>query len=717
MLAEARADVESAPERPTPATLDLAGIQRLLDRDTVLIEYSLGERRSYVWAVTPDAMTVRELPDRARLETAAREVHRLVTESTRRVVRAPMQRAVNELGALLLKPIARDVAGKRLVIVADGALQYVPFATLPDPDRASTDPLMVRYEIVMLPSASTLELLRQSPPDRPIARKAVAVFADPVLEPTDNRFTAPAPTTPSPTTSMTTTARAASPTAAAPTVASTAAPSTAAAPTAAASTTAAKMTADSPTVASTAAAASTTATSATAASTASTSTTAASTTATTTAAASTTGSTATTTMPAAARLRDLTRAAEGVGVDRFERLPYTRDEAMVIASKAGAGASMTALGFEATRELALSPALADYRIVHFATHTALDAHHPERSGIVLTLVDRERRAVDGFLRLHDIFTLRLGADLVVLSACQTALGKDVRGEGLIGLTRGFMHAGASQIVASLWNIRDRATARLMARFYAGLLERGLSPAAALREAQVSMWKTPEWRMPAYWAGFVVQGDWRDRARAPDDDPTTTRTSSSRASAPTPASAPPREVVPAAKSTSAPAAASAAPREVALTPVVESLPAAGGQARFRGPKAELTPTVVTTSPLRAGSRVRLAVKVRLPEKIHVQSNKPREAAFIPTVLTVEAPAGLQVDKIGYPPASDLKQEGLDQPLAVFGREFTITVEAKLAKDVRAGEIDVPARLRYQACDELVCYPPANVDTRWRLRVSK
>jgi CHAT domain-containing protein len=205
-----------------------------------------------------------------------------------------------------------------------------------------------------------------------------------------------------------------------------------------------------------------------------------------------------------------------LGATVFERLPYSREEALAIAARASAGQSLTALGFEATRELAMSPTLADFRIVHFATHALLDTRHPELSGIVLSLVDRQGQPIEGFLRLHDIFKLRLAADVVVLSGCQTALGQDVRGEGLIGVARGFMYAGASQVVASLWNVRDRATAALMDRFYGALLERGLTPAAALRAAQLSMWKDPRWRMPAYWAGFIVQGDWRSTRGIPPD---------------------------------------------------------------------------------------------------------------------------------------------------------------------------------------------------------
>src|SRR6185295_10539796 len=115
---------------------------------------------------------------------------------------------------------------------------------------------------------------------------------------------------------------------------------------------------------------------------------------------------------------------------------------------------------------------------------------------------------DGFLRLHDIYRMRLNADLVVLSGCETALGKNLRGEGIVGLTHGFFHAGSSQVLASLWPVRDRATAELMQRFYRGLFKGGLPAATALRQAQISMWKERPWRDPYFWAAFVLQGDWQ-----------------------------------------------------------------------------------------------------------------------------------------------------------------------------------------------------------------
>jgi CHAT domain-containing protein len=135
--------------------------------------------------------------------------------------------------------------------------------------------------------------------------------------------------------------------------------------------------------------------------------------------------------------------------------------------------------------------------------------HPELSGIVLSLIDERGQPQDGFLRLHDIYNLNLPAELVVLSACETGIGKQIKGEGLIALTRGFMYAGAPRVVASLWKVNDRATAELMAEFYSQMFTHGRTPAAALREAQRKLSQDRRWRRsPYYWAAFVIQGEWK-----------------------------------------------------------------------------------------------------------------------------------------------------------------------------------------------------------------
>ena len=189
-------------------------------------------------------------------------------------------------------------------------------------------------------------------------------------------------------------------------------------------------------------------------------------------------------------------------------MPFSREEADVLASLVPAKSLLKATDFQASRAKATSGELSNYRIIHFATHGLLNSEHPEISGLVLSLIDENGKAQDGFLRMHEIYNLRLPAEVVVLSACQTGLGKEIRGEGLVGLTRGFMYAGAQRVVASLWQVDDLATAELMKRFYRGMLKDNLRPAAALRAAQMEMMKQKRWSSPFFWAAFVIQGEWR-----------------------------------------------------------------------------------------------------------------------------------------------------------------------------------------------------------------
>jgi CHAT domain-containing protein len=205
---------------------------------------------------------------------------------------------------------------------------------------------------------------------------------------------------------------------------------------------------------------------------------------------------------------ELKRSAEGFDMIRFERLPNTRQEAAAILTLAPPAARLKALDFDASRTTATSAELSQYRMVHFATHGLLNTEHPELSGIVLSLIDKQGQPQDGFLRAHEIYNLTLPAELVVLSGCKTGLGKEIRGEGLVGLTRGFMYAGAARVAVSLWDVNDAATAELMKRFYRAMLVEGLRPAAALRAAQVSLWKQKKWRTPYYWAAFQLQGEWK-----------------------------------------------------------------------------------------------------------------------------------------------------------------------------------------------------------------
>jgi CHAT domain-containing protein len=209
---------------------------------------------------------------------------------------------------------------------------------------------------------------------------------------------------------------------------------------------------------------------------------------------------------------DLQRALRDVGFMQdgrlsIPRLPATRSEAEAIIAASSSGESFKAIDFQASRATATSPELGQYRVVHFATHGLLNNEHPELSGIILSMLDEEGRPQNGFLRLHDIYNLDLPVELVVLSACNSGLGKQVRGEGLVGIVRGFMYAGAERVVASLWKVDDEATGELMKVFYREMLEKNLSPAAALRQAQIALWKQKDWSSPFYWAAFVLQGEW------------------------------------------------------------------------------------------------------------------------------------------------------------------------------------------------------------------
>ncbi len=405
-----------------PQRLSLSDIQQLLDQDTVLLEYALGEERSYAWAVTPGSVKSFELPKRAVIEAEARRVYDLLVNKSDDLYLA----ALADLSRMLLRPVADRLGRKRLLIVADGALQYMPFGALPVPTvnaRSSAKvpyrPLILDHEVVSLPSASVVAVLRREVATRPPAPKKVAVLADPVFVKEDVRV---------------------------------------------------KTRSEDRSAA---------------------------------------GGNGTDKKTAAGPLvSDVKRSADDLGRAGFDRLPVSRREADLITALAPSGQSLKALDFAASRATATSAELSRYQIVHFATHGLLNNQHPELSGIVLSLVDERGEPQDGFLRLHEIYNLKLDADLVVLSACETALGKEIKGEGLIGLTRGFMYAGSPRVVASLWKVGDSATAELMQRFYRNMLSSGMRPAAALRAAQVSMWKERQWSAPFYWAGFVMQGEWR-----------------------------------------------------------------------------------------------------------------------------------------------------------------------------------------------------------------
>ena len=429
--AQVRADSLEHTTQAQPLPLNLQEIrERDLKNDTVLLEFSLGERQSYLWFVTKDSFKTLLLPPRKEIEDSAIELRRLLTppiaasgeslddlQARVRAEEAKYWRKAELLSNTLLGQVAADLGTKRLLIVPDGGLQYLPFSALPVPLRGGeATPLMVDHEITFQPSASILGTLRTRVTRPPT--KAIAVFADPVFEKDDSRFAAGRKDM-----------------------------------IAAVQTQEGQM---------------------------------------------------------ESALRDVNPSWS---TGKIPRLTASRDEANAIIEVASVSDNLKATGFDASKAAATSLDLSQYRIIHIATHGVLDSKRPELSGLLLSRFDREGRQTEGFLTLDDIYNLNLAADMVVLSACNTGLGKDVRGEGLVGLVHGFMYAGTSRVVASLWKVDDDATAELMIDFYREMFRGGKSPSAALRAAQIAMWQQKRWRAPYYWAAFVLQGDYEGKLAA------------------------------------------------------------------------------------------------------------------------------------------------------------------------------------------------------------
>jgi len=416
----------------------------LKDDKTILLEYALGSERSFLWAVTSTSFDSYEIPKRAVLEGTTNEVYKLLTarqpvkgetlaDYQSRVLMADTQYSPQALllSQMLLGPVVGQLGDKRLIIVADGALQYIPFEALPiaastrstregaandsAEHNSNSTPLVMEHEIAYLQSASMLAILRKEKSQPVASRKTVAVLADPVFEQDDPRIRVA-------------------------------------------------------------------------------------------------GKLRATATEGNSDVTDLRQSIRDFGEWESElavpRLPATLREAEAIKAVTLAKDRMMALSFNASREAAMSTDLCQYQIIHFATHGIINNEHPELSGIILSLVDTQGNRQNGFLRLRDIYNLNLNAELVVLSACRSALGKDINGEGFIGLTRGFMYAGSKSVIASLWKVDDQATAELMEHFYKAMLRDGLSPAAALKSAKKAMLNDSRWNSPYYWAAFVLQGEYK-----------------------------------------------------------------------------------------------------------------------------------------------------------------------------------------------------------------
>jgi len=464
-----------------PQPLTLAEIQQQLDDDTLMLEYRLGDERGWLWAITNRTLKTYELPKREQIELAAAQFRRHLTarslvgkdetplQRRRRIAEADarLPEAAKQLSSMILDPAASQFANKRLVIVPDGALHYLAFAALPAPERGRRrDVATWRRGDRAIEGQRGRET--EGRWDNGMEGKGVS--------PSFRRPVATSPRRPVPPTPLI------------------ADHEIVILPSASVIATQRRELAGRPIAPGLLAVL-----------------------------ADPVfhlederfGRMAKHPTPAAQEPQPVSRSIEHLSGETFgdlarklPRLPFTRREADRILALAPAAATFNATGFKASRDTALDPELGRYRYLHFATHGLLDTERPGLSALALSMVDETGEPKDGFLRANDIYNLKLPAELVTLSGCQTGLGKAVNGEGLVGLTRGFMYSGAARVVVSLWNVNDQATSELMARFYQRMLKGNQRPAAALRMAQVEMWRQRQWRAPYYWATFVLQGEWK-----------------------------------------------------------------------------------------------------------------------------------------------------------------------------------------------------------------
>jgi CHAT domain-containing protein len=391
--------------QPTAWNLRKIQEQVITDDQTVLLEFSLGSEKSYLWVVTRSDIKSYELPNEETIDPLARRVHKLLSTPPMNDTKNDLSTAVEDLARVILWPATEYLNRQRIIVVADGVLNYIPFQILPS--SASNKLLIDDAEIINAPSASTFGELQEEAVHRQPATNLLAAFGDPVFaadyQPKDSEQ-----------------------------------------------------------------------------------------------------------VIATAQLRSALRD-NYLNDGTFDptvltRLFHAKRELDSLGEVAGEK-SLIVREYDATRDRFLHTDLTQFAILHLVTHGYFNPKHPQNSGFVLTDIDRDQKQRQGFVGLRDIYELRAPVLLVVLSACQTALGENVRGEGLMGMTRGFMHAGASSVVASLWEVDDRATAELMKLFYNNMLKRGMKTGEALRAAQNSIRQRPEWRSPHYWAAFTLQGEY------------------------------------------------------------------------------------------------------------------------------------------------------------------------------------------------------------------
>ena len=381
-----------------PRGWDLARIQEQVvnDDDTVLLEYILGADKSYVWAITRDSFTAHEIT--GDVGKVAETVYNL-SKDPAKGNQNQLTEAARELSQMVLSPVAGQLNKQRIIVIADGALHYIPFQMLPSPSSGA-EPLVAQHDIINAPSASILGELREEVAGRGVRSKVLAAFGNPAFGPAQQSANA------------------------------------------------------------------------------------------------------------GHQLRDIDLSGDNFDLSSIGQLFFAEREINSLREIATPAATFTATGFAANRKQLFSMDFSQYAILHFATHGVLDLTRPEHSGILLSTIDDQGKKQEGFITLQDVYTLRAPVDLVVLSACRTGLGREIRGEGLVGLTRGFMYAGATTVVASLWKVDDEATSELMKRFYTEMLQNRKTPDEALRLAQNAIRQNPRWSAPHYWAGFTLQGEYQ-----------------------------------------------------------------------------------------------------------------------------------------------------------------------------------------------------------------
>lgn len=406
--------------RPTPLTLKQIQ-EKVLDSNTLLIQYSLGETSSYVWVVNDKEIYSYKLPKRQEVETLSDKIYSLLTtrnsqedfetikEKNIRVKQSEEDytKWSVELSKMILAPIEKHLTNKkRLLFCLDGKLNFVPFAALPLTSSSSFTPLVTYYEISSSPSVSTISLLREQlqPKENIISKSKILVVADPIFTSQDTRISKSI-------------------------------------------------------------------------------------------------------RNGNQKITEQPLNLLGVrGNLSFDRLPFTRKEADGIKA-VFAGQVTELLDQDANKENIKHSDLTPYGALHFATHSITDNEHPELSSIVLSMVDEKGQTKPGLLTTGDIFKLKTSAQVVTLSACSTALGKERQGEGIIGLTRAFMYSGTPRVIATLWNINDEVTAEFMVSFYQ-YLKQNMSPNAALRQAQLTALKKDKLKSPYYWGAFTLQGEFK-----------------------------------------------------------------------------------------------------------------------------------------------------------------------------------------------------------------